>query len=79
MAVADRERDLAHVGVVGGGEAREPDLLVAGRREDRVRRLDRHGGGPLAERPELHPRLAEAAAAGAAAHDLDLRAVEDDG
>jgi hypothetical protein len=35
-------------------------------------------GRALAQRPRLHAGLAEAAAARAAAHDLDLGAVEDD-
>ena len=75
----DRRGDLVDVRVVGGRKARKADLLVASRLEDRLRGLDRDVRSALAERPVVHPRLAEAAAARAAAHHLQLGPIEDDG
>ena len=70
--------DLAYVRVVGRGEARQPNLLIAGRPQNRLGGRDGHVWRALPQRPRLHSRLAEAAAACAAAHDLDLGPVEDD-
>src|SRR5450759_1173613 len=70
--------NLTYIRVVGRGEARQPYLLIAGRLQNRLGRCYGHIGRTLPQRPRLHPRLAEATAACAAAHDLDLGSVEDD-
>ena len=62
---------LADLGVVGAGQRQQPDLLVAGRLEALLDHRADAGDRPLAHRAGDHPGLAEAAAAGAAAEDLD--------
>ena len=66
-----------HAGVVGGGERSERRFVVAA-----LLHRGHHGADdllrlPLAHRAVDHPRLAEPAALGAAAGDLDGRTVED--
>ena len=65
------------VGVVAGGERCQRELVVAGAAELLQAGLDDIVGRALAHRPVPGAGMAEAAAARAAAHDLDRRAVED--
>ena len=71
VAVGELLGQLADLGVVGAGEAEQPDLLVAGRLEALLDHRADAGDRPLAHRAGDHPGLAEAAATGAAAEDLD--------
>ena len=75
--VHGRGDDVLDAGEVGGGEAGEGDLVVAGA----AQALLHHGGDllgrPLPHRAGDHAGLAEAAAPGAAAEDLDVEAVVD--
>ena len=69
---------LADAAVVGGAERQEANLLEARVSHNRVDRRQHLGQRALAHRAEDHAGLAEAAAAGAAALDLDRRPVVDD-
>ncbi len=75
VAVCEPLGDLADLGVVGAGERQQADLLEAGLADavldHRADGLD----GPLAHRAGDHAGLAEAAATGAAAEDLDREAL----
>ena len=71
VAVGELLGQLADLGVVGAGQRQQPDLLVAGRLEALLDHRADAGDRPLADRAGDHPGLAEAAAAGAAAEDLD--------
>ena len=75
VAVGQALGDLGDLGVVGAGQREQPDLLEAGLADavldHRADRLDR----ALAHRAGDHAGLAEAAAAGAAAEDLDAEAL----
>ena len=70
----DERRDA---GVVRGGERGQRRLVVTALFHRRDHRLDDRLRVPLAHRAVDHPRLAEAAALGAAAGDLHRRPVED--
>ena len=71
VAVGQALGDVADLGVVGGGQRQQADLLEAGGLEALLDHLADAGDGPLAHRAGDHAGLAEAAAAGAAAEDLD--------
>ena len=70
--------DRGDVGVVGGRQAGQADLLVAGRLQDGIDSFDRDLRVTLPDRPIPDAGLAEPAASGAAAHDFDLGPIEDD-
>ena len=71
VAVGEAGGDVGDLGVVGAGQRQQPDLLVAGRLQAGLDHLADAGDRPLAHRPRDHAGLAEAAAPGAAAEDLD--------
>ena len=77
VAVGELLGQLADLGVVGAGQAEEADLLVAGRLEPLVDHRADAGDRPLPHRAGDHAGLAEAAAAGAAAEDLDAHPLVD--
>ncbi len=80
LLVAQLARHLAHqrrdAGVVGGRQAGQRGLVVAGLVDAVDDALDDRLGRALAHRAVDHPGLAEAAALGAAARDLDAGAIE---
>ena len=75
--LADARERLRHRAVVARAEREQRDLVAAGLVEQPVGGLDHQVDRPLAHRPVPHAGLAEAAAGGAAAHDLDDHAVVD--
>ena len=75
VAVGEALGDVGDLGVVGAREAEQPDLLVAGGVEAGLHHLADAGEAPLAHRAGDHAGLAEAAAARAAAEDLDAHAL----
>ena len=74
---ADARERLRDAAVVARAEREQRDLVAAGLVEQTVGGLDDQVHRPLPDRPVPHARLAEAAAGGAAAHDLDDDAVVD--
>ena len=75
--LADARERLRDAAVVARAEREQRDLVAAGLVEQPVGGLDHQVHRPLPHRPVPHARLAEAAAGGAAAHDLDDDAVVD--
>ncbi len=68
---------LQHLGVIGGGEGQQADFFEAGLVHGGLDGFQDFVHRSLPHRAGDHPRLAEAAAAGAAAHDLDRDPVVD--
>ena len=77
VAVGQTLGDVADLAVVRGGEGQQADLLEAGRLQALLDHLADAGDGTLPHRAGDHARLAEAAAAGAAAEDLDRHPLVD--
>ena len=75
--LADARERLRDAAVVARAQREQRDLVAAGLVEQPVGGLDHEVDRPLPHRPVPHARLAEAAAGGAAAHDLDDDAVVD--
>ena len=77
VAVGQALGDLGDLGVVGAREAEQADLLVAGRGQTALDHLPDAGERALTHRAGDHPGLAETAASGAAAEDLDAHPLVD--
>ena len=75
VAVGQPLGDLGDLAVVGAGEGEQAHLLEAGGGQAPLDHLADAGDRALADRAGDHPGLAEAAAAGAAAEDLDRHAL----
>ena len=71
VAVGEPLGEVGDLGVVGRAQREQPDLLEAGRRQAPLDHLADAGDRPLAHGTGDHAGLAEAAAARAAAEDLD--------
>ena len=63
--------------MIGTGQAEHPDFVETGAFDAAIDHVGDSGGGPLAHRPGDHARLAEPAAAGAAAEDFHTHAFVD--